>query len=97
MAWHAFEQDKAFVTEALRSGDFDYVEVIAKVVETEFFRSLLGEGVLYHQQRFGLFSIYEYQELLLGLREGARRKVLGKTRKLRRVQLRPPERPWRPH
>ena len=50
---------------------------------------------LYYQQRFGLFESYEYQELLLSLREGARRKALGKTRRLRRAQLRPPELPWR--
>ena len=46
MAWQAFEQDKRFVTEALRRGDFDRVEVIGKVAETDFFRMLLGEGVL---------------------------------------------------
>jgi len=56
-----------------------------------------NQVALYHQQRYGLFSVYEYQELLLSLREGARRKVLGKTRRLRRAQLRLPERPWRPH
>lgn len=50
---------------------------------------------LYDKQRFGMFSVYEYQELLLTLREGARRKVLGKTRRLRRSQLSLPERPWR--
>ena len=51
---------------------------------------------LYYKQRFGMFNVYEYQELLLTLREGARRKVLGKTRRLRRSQLYPPELPWRP-
>jgi hypothetical protein len=50
---------------------------------------------LYTRQRFGLFSSYEYQELLLTLPEGARRKALGKTRRLRRAQLRPPDLPWR--
>jgi len=50
---------------------------------------------LYYQQRFGLFESYEYQELLLSLREGARRKALGKTRRLRRAQLRLPDLPWR--
>ena len=39
-------QDKAFVTGALRRGELDVVEVIAKVGETDFFRRLLGEGVL---------------------------------------------------
>ena len=52
--------------------------------------------VVYYQQRFGTFDTYEYQELLLTLKEGARRKALGKTRKLRRAQITPPELPWRP-
>jgi len=51
---------------------------------------------LYYRNRFGHFNNYEYQEELLTLPEGARRKALGKTRKLRRAQLRPPELPWRP-
>jgi hypothetical protein len=51
---------------------------------------------LYHKQRYGMFTTYEYQEHLLTLREGARRKVLGKTRRLRRAQHRPPDLPWRP-
>ena len=42
MAWHIFVEDKAFVTAALRRGEFDYVEVIAKVTETKSFRRLLG-------------------------------------------------------
>ena len=60
---------------------------------------------LYYQHRFGIFESYEYQELLLTLSEGARRKALGKTclrahthrqaRRLRRAQLHPPELPWR--
>lgn len=51
---------------------------------------------LYYKQRFGMFTAYEHQELLLTLREGARRKALGKTRRLRRAQQRPPDLPWRP-
>jgi len=51
--------------------------------------------ILYYKHRFGLFERYEYQEHLLTLREGARRKVLGKTRQLRRAQLQPPDLPWR--
>ena len=46
MSWEAFEEDKAFVTEALRRGSFDYLEVVGKVAETDFFRRLLGDGVL---------------------------------------------------
>ena len=51
---------------------------------------------LYYQQRFGMFDRYEYQELLLTLREGPRRKLLGKTRGLRRSQSWPPDLLWRP-
>jgi hypothetical protein len=50
---------------------------------------------LYYQQRFGHFCNYEYQEMLLDLTDGARRKALGRTRQLRRAQLTPPELPWR--
>ena len=50
---------------------------------------------LYYAGRYGAFGAYEYQELLLTLPEGARRKVLGKTRRLRRAQLCPPALPWR--
>jgi hypothetical protein len=46
MSWYAFEKDKAFVTEELRQGNFDYMEVVGAVEETNFFRMLLGEGVL---------------------------------------------------
>jgi len=38
MSWEAFEEDKAFVVEALRRGEFDHVEVVGKVTETDFFR-----------------------------------------------------------
>src|SRR3989304_4756512 len=46
MSVYAFEMDKPFVTEALRQGDFDHVEIVGAVEETKFFRMLLGEGVL---------------------------------------------------
>ena len=51
---------------------------------------------LYYRNRFGLFDSYEYQEELLTLSEGARRKALGNTRRLRRTQLVPPDQTWRP-
>ena len=51
--------------------------------------------IVYFQQRFGLFSIHEYEEILLTLREGARRRLLGKVRQLRRAQCTPPDLPWR--
>ena len=46
MTWQAFELDKPFVTQALKNGDFDYMEVVGTVEETEFFRLLLSQGVL---------------------------------------------------
>jgi len=46
MSWEAFEEDKAFVVEALRRGEFDHVEGVGQVTETGFFRRLLGDGVL---------------------------------------------------
>jgi hypothetical protein len=46
MSWYAFEKDKAFVLQELRLGNFDHMEIIGAVEETQFFRMLLGEGVL---------------------------------------------------
>jgi len=46
MSWHGFERDKAFVTESLHKGDFDYMEIVGMVEETAFFRMLLEEGSL---------------------------------------------------
>jgi hypothetical protein len=43
MSWEAFEEDKAFVVEELRRGEFDHVEVVGKVAETDFFRRLIRE------------------------------------------------------
>jgi hypothetical protein len=40
---------------------------------------------LYYQGRFALLSVYEYQEILLTLKEEARLKILQKTRQLRRA------------
>ena len=46
MTWQAFEQDKPFVIQALQQGHFDHMEVVGAVEESQFFRRLLGEGVL---------------------------------------------------
>jgi len=40
--------------------------------------------VLYYRQRFALLDVYEYQEILLTLKEEARLKILRKTRQLHR-------------
>lgn len=42
----AFEEDHACVLEKLREGFVDHIEVISQVVESEFFRKLLGDGDL---------------------------------------------------
>lgn len=41
-----FEQDKAFVLEAFRQGQFDYVEAASEVFESQFFRFLGSRGIL---------------------------------------------------
>ena len=46
MNWEAFERDTEGVAEALRRGEFDYVEVVGAVEETRFFQMLLGQNAL---------------------------------------------------
>jgi len=41
--------------------------------------------ILYHEHRFALLDVYEYQEILLTLKDEARLKILKKTRQLRRA------------
>jgi hypothetical protein len=41
-----FEQHKPWVLEALRSGEFDYIESANEVVETEFFRFIKAAAIL---------------------------------------------------
>jgi hypothetical protein len=41
-----FEQNKPLVLEALRSGEFDYIESASEVVETEFFRFIKATMIL---------------------------------------------------
>lgn len=49
----------------------------------------MGEKVfLYYQNRAANLDILEYQEMLLTLAEGARRRILGKTKRLRKNLLR---------
>jgi hypothetical protein len=45
---------------------------------------------LYYQQRFALLDVFEYQELVLTLKEPARLKILKKTRQLRRAMYQLP-------
>jgi hypothetical protein len=41
-----FEQDRPFILQSLRSGDFDYVEAANEVAEADFFRDLFKQKVI---------------------------------------------------
>ena len=41
-----FEQDRPFILQSLRSGDFDYVEAANEVAEADFFRDLFKRKVI---------------------------------------------------
>ena len=41
-----FEHNEAFVVEAFRHGEFDYVEGVGEVSETDFFRAITARKVL---------------------------------------------------
>jgi hypothetical protein len=45
-AWNAFEEDREFVLEKLREGFLDHLEVVSRVVESQFFHTFLGTGDL---------------------------------------------------
>lgn len=47
MDFVAFEHDRAFVLDALRRGEVDYVEPISQAVEADLFRQLVGRNVLH--------------------------------------------------
>ena len=40
----AFEEDRDFVLKELEAGFVDHIEVVSRVVETEFFRTFLRRG-----------------------------------------------------
>ncbi len=42
----AFEHDRPFVIEALRQGEFDYLETVSEAAEADLFRHLIGRQVL---------------------------------------------------
>ncbi len=44
--WSAFEEDKELVREKLQEGFIDHLEVVSRVVETEFFQDFIGSGAL---------------------------------------------------
>lgn len=44
--WNAFEEDQAFVRQKLEEGFIDHLEVVSRVVETQFFEDFIGSGAL---------------------------------------------------
>lgn len=42
----AFQEDYELVREKLEEGFLDHVEIVSRVIETEFFRSFLGDGAI---------------------------------------------------
>lgn len=44
--WNAFEEDRELVLEKLKEGFMDHLEVVSRVVETQFFHLFLGSGDL---------------------------------------------------
>jgi hypothetical protein len=72
---------------------------LAKATRQRLLAELLPDGekvAVYWENYVGYFSVLEYSEILLRLSEGARRRVLGTTRRLRKAQLEPPALPERP-
>jgi hypothetical protein len=72
---------------------------LAKRTRQRLLAELLPDGekvAVYWENHVGYFSVGEYSLILLELAEGARRRLLGKMRKLRKSQLEPPALPERP-
>ena len=44
--WNAFQEDRDFVLENLQAGNLDHLEVVSRVVETQFFQEFIGSGAL---------------------------------------------------
>jgi len=72
---------------------------LAKATRKRLLAQLLPEGekvAVYWQNHVGYFTAQEYSEVLLTLSEGARRRLLGTIRRLRKSRLAPPALPTRP-
>ena len=72
---------------------------LAKHTRERLFDELFNQDdkmALYCDGRVVFLPPLDYQEIILGLEEHARRKVLGLTRKLQAQRSAPPEKPWRP-
>jgi len=66
---------------------------LAKATRQKLLASLLPEGekvALYYENRVAYLGVREYSEILLNLAEGARRRLVGTLRRLRKQELEPP-------
>jgi len=72
---------------------------LAKHTRERLFEELFNQDdklALYCDGRVAFLPPLDYQEIILGLEEHARRKVLGLTRKLQAQRSAPPQKLWRP-
>jgi len=72
---------------------------LAKITRERLLQELLPDGnkvAIYFKNRVGYFSLREYSDILLNLAEGARRRLQGTVRRLRKAELEPPALPERP-
>jgi hypothetical protein len=72
---------------------------LAKLTRDRLLQELLPDGdkvAIYFENHVGYFSLTEYSDILLNLAEGARRRLQGTVRRLRKAQLEPPALPERP-
>ena len=72
---------------------------LAKITRDRLLQELLPDGdkvAIYFENYVGYFSLTEYSDILLNLAEGARRRLQGTVRRLRKAQLEPPALPERP-
>ena len=72
---------------------------LAKLTRDRLLQELLPDGdkvAIYFENHVGYFSLTEYSDILLNLVEGARRRLQGTVRRLRKAQLEPPALPERP-
>ena len=67
---------------------------LTKSTRKRLLAELLPDGekvAVYYANRVGYFSVMEYTDIILNLREGPRRRLAGKVKRLRKSQLTPPQ------
>lgn len=72
---------------------------LTKSTRKRLLAELLPDGekvAVYYANRVGYFSVMEYTDIILNLREGPRRRLAGKVKRLRKSQLMPPQLPQQP-